>query len=83
MICIYAVSNYIRVSGSVYKLLKSIFCALVKSLYVFLQSDFTMFVSLLFRNQFVLAILMHCIPREDPACRVCYIFLFMMRTVGP
>ena len=69
-------SNY-----TTYKMLKSALCALYYSLYDFLQSDFTTFYCLLFRNQFVHAILMHCIPQEVPGCRVCYIFLLMMRCV--
>ena len=79
--CIYVVPNLAHVSHSLYKMIKSIFRALDYSLYAFLQSDFTTFLFLLFRNQFVHTILMHCIPLEAPDCRVRYIFLLMMRSV--
>ena len=49
--------------------------------YSFLQSDFSTFLCLLLRNQFVHATLMLCIPREVPGCRIRYIFLFMMRSM--
>ena len=79
--CIYVVLNLICLSSSAYKLLKSVFRTFKNSLYAFLQSDFIMFLCLLFHNQFVLAILMHCIPWKEPACRVYYIFLIMMRAM--
>jgi hypothetical protein len=65
-------SNY-----TLYKMLKSVF----RSLYVFLQCDFSTFFCLLYRDLFVHAALMHCIPQEDPACIVYFILLLMMRSM--
>jgi hypothetical protein len=43
--------------------------------------DITTSLSSLYRDVFVHAVLMHCIPQEEPGCRVQFIFLMMMRSM--
>lgn len=64
-----------------YYMLISVFRTLYISLYAFWGCDFTTFLSLLFRDLFVHAALMHCIPQEEPVCRVHLIYLLMMRSM--
>ena len=70
-------SVMIHMSKTVQKNLKFIFC-LDYFLNVFLH-DFATYLSLLYRNLFLHAIIMHGILHEVPACRVHFIFLLMMR----
>ena len=60
--------------------LDSAFHLLAYDLYIFLSSDFTMFLCLLYRNLFIHAVLMYHIPQEDPRSRVYLTFLFIARS---
>ena len=64
--CVYIAPYVIHASHSLYTMLKAIFRASKCSLYTFLQSNCATFLRLLVRIQFVHAVLIFCIPWEEP-----------------
>ena len=56
------------------------FCSLTKSLYLFLQCDCAKLLSLIYRNLVVHAILMLCIPQEEPRSTTYLVYLLIVRS---
>ena len=63
-----------------YVMLSSVLRSLAYYLYLFVQSDFTMLLCQLYRNIFVHAVFVFCIPQEDPRSIVYIIFLSIKRS---